>query len=68
MNMSEQLYRQLLAQHDWYYQYADDFSVWSAGKAHLERIRELQKHIDPDYKIWNSIAPKDCQIKLEAAK
>ena len=68
MNMSEQLYRQLLAQHDWYYPFSDDYSVWAKGKAHVEKIQGLQKHIDPDYQIWNSIAPEDCRVNKEPAK
>lgn len=57
--------------HDWYYQYSDDYSVWSAGNRHYsvisEAFRALQK-VDPDLAIdtWNSVAPKDMQYVKQA--
>jgi hypothetical protein len=68
MSISEQLYRQLLGQHDWFYAYSDDHSVWSAGKSHMARILDLQKHLDADFSIWDEYAPAECKRnKKEAA-
>lgn len=65
MNEQEQTYRRLLAGHDWYYDYSDDHSAWSAGRAQREKLRELRKQIDPDCKIWNEIAPADFKQNIK---
>ena len=63
MNISEQLYRELLATHDWTYDYSDDYSVWARGKGVHEKILGLAKHIDPEFKIYNEYAPADFKKK-----
>ena len=62
MTISEQLYRELLATHDWYYAFSDDHSVYRRGKGVDDKILGLAKQIDPDYKIFNEYAPDDCKI------
>lgn len=59
MNEQEQTYRQALAGHDWYYNYSDDYSVWRRGSDHAEKINRMREELDPDFKIWDEIAPKD---------
>lgn len=63
MDEQEKNYRQMLAQHDWFYDYSDDHSAWSAGRAQREKLRELRKQIDPDSKIWDEIAPAEFKQK-----
>ena len=55
-------YRHKLKQHDWSFEYSDDHSVWQRGWQELGELRQLQKQLDPDWAIWNSIAPKDYQM------
>lgn len=59
MKISEQRYRELLAIHDWRYDYSEDYSVWAKGKSHAGKIMDLQPEIDPEFKIWNEYAPAD---------
>lgn len=33
----------LLAKHDWYFDYSDDFRVWQRGQAERQRIRTIAK-------------------------
>lgn len=49
-------YRAALAAHDWYFEYSDDHAVWSAGRASLARIANLQRELDPDFAVWNLYA------------
>lgn len=55
-------YRERLQTHDWYYEFSDDHSVWLRGFAARQCLRELQKEIDPDGKIWNEYAPEDFKL------
>lgn len=55
--MSIDRYRQLLRSHDWSYDYSDDHRVWKRGQTQRDELESLAKSFDPDYKIWNSIAP-----------
>lgn len=56
-------YINALQSHDWYYMYSDDNSVYMSGSKASNKIAELQRAIDPDFGIWNSIAPADCRVK-----
>jgi hypothetical protein len=62
MSKSENEYRKLLAGHDWYYNFSDDYSVWAKGKRRSGDIFALQPDVDPDFTIYNEHAPKDMQI------
>lgn len=59
MSKSEETYRKLLGRHDWYYNFSDDYSVWSKGKKNLADIFGLQPDVDADFKIYNEYAPDD---------
>lgn len=63
MKISEQKYRELLATHDWYYNFSDDYSVWAKGKSHASKIWDFQQDIDPKFAIWNQYAPDDFKKK-----
>lgn len=56
------LYRMHLLEHDWQYEHSDDFRAYSRGNTERRYLREMQKEIDKDWKIWNEYAPKDQQI------
>ncbi len=62
---TEQEYRAALKAHDWYYDYSDDHSVWSAGRAQRDQLRQLRKSLDSDGKIWNEIAQADFKQNIK---
>lgn len=56
-------YREKLKKHDWAFEYSDDHSVWQRGRQSLGELQQMQKRLDPDCKVWNSLAPSDYQVK-----
>lgn len=56
-------YRHKLKGHDWTFEYSDDHSVWQRGRVELAELQRLQGQLDPDYAIWNSIAPEGYRRK-----
>lgn len=60
-------YRAMLRAHDWYFEYSDDYRVWQLGRLAQEQLEFLRRELDPDYAIWNTIAPEDCRCKAAAA-
>lgn len=52
-------YIMLLKEHDWYYAYSDDHSVWNKGFREFHKLLELRNYYDPDSKVWNEHAPAD---------
>lgn len=54
-------YRKKLKSHDWTFEYSEDQSVWRRGRQERDALQQLQKRLDPDCTIWNSIAPSDFQ-------
>lgn len=57
-----QEYYTALTFHDWYYQYSDCHRVWEAGQNAMDKLRQMQKELDPDFSIWNQYAPTDCKV------
>lgn len=49
-----------LKYHDWWFEWSDDHRVWLAGKDSLSSLLEKAAKLDPDWKIWNEHAPKEC--------
>jgi 6-phosphogluconate dehydrogenase (decarboxylating) len=41
--MTREEFRKQLRHHDWYFDFSDDFRVWSAGNAARSRIQALAK-------------------------
>ncbi len=62
---TEQKYRALLGRHDWWYAYSDDYSVWAKGQRQSQEISTLQRQVDPDFEIWNEIAPAECKVVIK---
>ena len=48
---------------DWHFEWSDDHRVWRAGKDSYSLLEEMQKKLDPDFKVWNEHAPEDCHVK-----
>jgi hypothetical protein len=51
-------YRHLLRTHDWWYDFSDDHRVWQEGSRSRNELNKLQEVLDPDFKIWDDIAPE----------
>ena len=58
MIKEEDTYLNLLRQHDWYYDYSDDDSVWNRGHDERKAMNQFQEKHDPDCKLWNKYAPQ----------
>jgi hypothetical protein len=43
---------------DWFYSYSDDHSVWEKAEKSKNVLLTTQKILDPNFEIWNSIAPE----------
>jgi hypothetical protein len=56
-------YRTMLREHDWSFEYSDDQRVWRLGRLAQEQLEFLQRELDPDFTIWNSIAPEGYRRK-----
>lgn len=52
-------YKVKLRNHDWTYAYSDCNKAFRAGESSGRIISSLRAKLDPDYAIWDSIAPKD---------
>jgi len=55
---SEEYYRSLLANADWYYEMSDDYNVWKRGNDTFKILYPQQRYLDPDGSIWNEYRPK----------
>ena len=42
----------MLKQHDWYFEYSDDHSVWRAGSDEQTRLREISRESIEHKKLW----------------
>lgn len=50
-------YKRMLEEHDWEFEYSDDARAWRLGRLALEQLQFLRRELDPDYRIWNQLAP-----------
>ena len=61
---AEEQFRELLSQHDWYYTYSDDNSVFRAGKASETKVKQAYRAFAKSHgeakarQIWSEIAPQ----------
>jgi len=46
-----------LKHHDWSYNFSDDHQAWMSGSQSLSKLKEAQPIVDPNFEIWNTIAP-----------
>lgn len=61
-------YIKTLKSHDWYFHYTEDHRVWKSGQASWDRLRTMQKNIDPSGEVWNQHCPKDFVLHLPKQK
>lgn len=61
-NSKRDVYLKLLHWHDWSYEFSDDHRIYTAGNEARKTLRAMQPDVDPDYKLWNSVAPEEFQI------
>lgn len=51
-------FERMVTHHDWYFEYSDDHSVWSAGVARRNTITALMKQLGPDaVALYNKCCP-----------
>jgi hypothetical protein len=50
-------YIQNLKNHDWSYNFSDDHQAYMSGSQSLGKLKEAQPMVDPNFEIWNTIAP-----------
>lgn len=58
-------YLLLLSTHDWEFEHTDYAYLWREGSRERAALLLLQEELDPDAKIWNSIAPKDYKLTIK---
>lgn len=61
--MSKSDYVARLAGHDWFFDYSDDYSVYSRGHENYQALLHARKQFDPDGAIWNEYAPPQFRAK-----
>lgn len=59
-------YKAALNRHDWTFEYADSHSEWTRGREQRIALHGMASRLDPNYEVWNSIAPDGYKIKQEA--
>ncbi len=59
-------YKAALARHDWSYEYSDHYGTWVKGREERYALRGMAQRLDPDYSIWNSLAPEEYRFKQVA--
>lgn len=47
-------YRRLLHRHDWKHVLSADMAEYHRGQNELQRLREAQQALDPDFAVWNA--------------
>ncbi len=56
-------YKQLLKNHDWYFEFADDGDVYRNGRKERNALVDLAREYDPMAVMWNRAAPNVFRIK-----
>ena len=56
--------KEMLKNHDWFYQYSDDFRVWSSGSKEHDKIHTKLRELDSPESIalFNKYAPEGHEI------
>ena len=52
-------YRADLKAHDWAYEWSDDGTVYRRGVTERARLMVDAASLDPDFKVWNEVAPAE---------
>jgi len=51
-------YKVALKNHDWFYEYSDDFRYYTKGRNQRDKLLAFQKEFDIDQSIWKTFEPK----------
>lgn len=54
-------YRELLAAHDWSFEFSDDPAVRAQGRAQRHDLYAMKRELDVDGHVWNEYAPEGFQ-------
>ena len=61
--------QELLKNHDWYYQYSDDFSVYKSGTNEVDAIHKIIRNAGDKQNealaLYNSECPEGYEINVE---
>lgn len=59
----------LLLNHDWYYQYSDNYTIWNQANEQYKSIKKLVNLLGDDgVVIYNKHAPKDFRMTYGRTK
>jgi hypothetical protein len=56
-----QEYERMLQQFDWYYDMADDYTIWKQNSVKLSELLRLKAELDPHGTIWDRVK-KDLNV------
>ena len=56
------LYRRLLKQHDWTYDFSEDPKIYTRGREQRNTLSLLRLQLDPNADIWDEYAPDLCKL------
>lgn len=51
---------------DWSLEFTDDGARYRAQKEQLDKLRQLQRELDPEGEIWNTLAPRSYRLGVPA--
>lgn len=51
-------YRELLAAHDWLFEFSDDQRVWERGRLQRRDLNLMRAELDEQSAVWNALAPE----------
>lgn len=54
INPELQAFYNLLANHDWYYEYSDDYSKWKRGKEQEKEIAEVMENFPEFHSVYET--------------
>jgi len=60
--MTLEKYKKALQTHDWYYAWADGYTEYSKGKDQRDALHTMAQRHDPEFTLWNEVAPPQFQI------
>jgi hypothetical protein len=60
-------YVQALKDHDWEYQFSDEHAVYQRGFNGYSNLKRVQKRIDAEGTLWNTVAPEAYRLLVVEA-
>jgi hypothetical protein len=59
-------YKHALIRHDWTFEYSDSHTEWTRGREQRQALHGMASRLDPNYTVWNELAPEGYRIKQVA--